>query len=114
MSKNSQRYPNYGASNSSNPFINAQHDSSRGVNGSDLPDDFKYGVTVSESVPPIRQKFVRRVYFILIVQLLGTDLVGWLASYLFPVAWVQSHQWLIFVALLAALVNLGLLYWKHD
>ena len=31
----------------------------------DLPDDFKYGTTVSESSPEIRNAFVRKVYTIL-------------------------------------------------
>ena len=31
----------------------------------DLPDDFKYGTTVSESAPEIRRAFVRKVFTIL-------------------------------------------------
>jgi len=80
---------------------------------SDLPDDFKYGVTVSESAPEIRQAFVRKVYSILFAQILGTCIVAGLASSDKSVAWVQAHQWAIFVPLFGSLVNLGLLYWKR-
>jgi len=79
----------------------------------DLPDDFKYGVTVSESAPEIRQAFVRKVYSILFAQILGTCIVAGLASSDKSVAWVQAHQWAIFVPLFGSLVNLGLLYWKR-
>lgn len=41
------------------------------VIGPDLPDDFKYGVSVYESSPEIRNAFIRKVYSILFVQLLG-------------------------------------------
>ena len=37
----------------------------------DLPDDFKYGVSVYESAPEVRQAFIRKVYTILFAQILG-------------------------------------------
>ncbi len=44
------------------------------LDSSELPDDFKYGVSVYESAPEIRQAFVRKVYSILFAQLLGKSL----------------------------------------
>ncbi|KAG6865375.1 hypothetical protein C0991_003152 [Blastosporella zonata] len=52
-------------------------------NQGDLPDDFKYGTTVSDSSPEIRRAFVRKVI------------------------------WAFYVPLFGTLVNLGLLYWKR-
>ncbi|QRV94201.1 inhibitor of apoptosis-promoting Bax1 protein [Ceratobasidium sp. AG-Ba] len=80
-----QKYTQYGAANSSDPLLGeTRGQSSGGVHGfsddSDLPDDFKYGVTVSESAPEIQQAFVRKVYSILFAQILGTFVVGWFAS----------------------------------
>jgi hypothetical protein len=112
-----QKYPQYGAANSSDPLLGETHGQSSGgvraSDDSDLPDDFKYGVTVSESAPEIQQAFVRKVYSILFAQLLGTCIVGWLASSERSVAWVQTHQWAIFIPLFGSLINLGLLYWKR-
>lgn len=38
----------------------------------DLDDDFKIGVTAAQSSPEIRNAFIRKVYGILFIQLLGT------------------------------------------
>lgn len=80
----------------------------------DLPDDFKYGVTVSESSPEIRNAFVRKVYSILFCQILATCIVGGAISQSSSaVSWVQTHTWSFYVPLFGTLVNLGFLYWKR-
>ncbi|KAA1471837.1 UPF0005-domain-containing protein [Dentipellis sp. KUC8613] len=80
----------------------------------DLPDDFKYGVTVSESSPEIRNAFVRKVYTILFCQIVATTIVGGVISQSpSAVLWVQSHIWTFYVPLFGTLVVLGLLYWKR-
>ncbi|KZW00279.1 glutamate binding protein [Exidia glandulosa HHB12029] len=82
----------------------------------DLPDDFKYGVSVAESAMEIRLAFVRKVYSILFVQILGTVLVtGVVSRNSSIINWVQSNSWIVFLTLIGSLVNLGVLYWKrHD
>ncbi|KAJ6594062.1 UPF0005-domain-containing protein [Mycena capillaripes] len=80
----------------------------------DVPDDFKYGTTVSDSSPEIRNAFVRKVYSILLTQIFATVLVG---GFLFweknTAFWVLTHVWAFYVPLFGTLVNLGLLYWKR-
>jgi FtsH-binding integral membrane protein len=80
----------------------------------DLPDDFKYGVTVSDSSPEIRNAFIRKVYTILLCQILATCVVGGVISQSSSaVMWVQGHVWAFYVPLFGTLINLGLLYWKR-
>ncbi|KAJ3555011.1 hypothetical protein NM688_g2807 [Phlebia brevispora] len=80
----------------------------------DVPDDFKYGTTVSECALEIRNAFVRKVYTILFLQILGTCIVGGLISRSEnAVMWVATHQWSFYVPLFGTLINLGLLYWKR-
>jgi len=69
---------------------------------------------VSESSPEIRNAFIRKVYTILLCQILATCVVGGFIdqspSALF---WVQTHVWAFYVPLFGTLINLGLLYWKR-
>jgi len=81
---------------------------------SDIPDDFKYGTTVSDSAAEIRSAFVRKVYTILFCQLLATTVVGGtLSRSPDAIFWVQSNTWSLYVALIGTMVNLFLLYWKR-
>jgi len=79
----------------------------------DLPDDFKYGTTVSESAVEIQQAFVRKVYSILFVQILGTVIVA--AGMRTDAAkfFVQDHPSVVIVPLFGTLINLGFLFWKR-
>ncbi|KAH9083630.1 UPF0005-domain-containing protein [Lactarius deliciosus] len=61
----------------------------------DLPDDFKYGVTVTESSVEIRNAFVRKVY---------TILCGLLSQSQSTIFWVQTHVWSFYVPLFGTLV----------
>jgi len=80
----------------------------------DVPDDFKYGVTVSESSPDIRNAFIRKVYTILLCQILATCIVGGVISQSpSTISWVQTHVWSFYVPLFGTLINLGVLYWKR-
>ncbi|KAF7376278.1 UPF0005-domain-containing protein [Mycena sanguinolenta] len=80
----------------------------------DVPDDFKYGTTVSESSPEIRNAFVRKVYTILLCQIFATVVFGGILSGSSDVVgWVQNHIWSFYLPLFGTLVNLGLLYWKR-
>ncbi|KAK1219932.1 hypothetical protein PQX77_017326 [Marasmius sp. AFHP31] len=80
----------------------------------DLPDDFKYGVTVSESSAEIRHAFIRKVYTILLCQIAATCVVGGLVSGNPDViSWVQAHTWSFYVPLFGTLINLGILYWQR-
>ncbi|KJA27855.1 hypothetical protein HYPSUDRAFT_51800 [Hypholoma sublateritium FD-334 SS-4] len=80
----------------------------------DLPDDFKYGVSVAESAPDIRNAFVRKIYTILLLQLGATTIVG-AAIYTSPsvISWVLTHVWAFYLPLFGTLVNLLVLYWKR-
>ncbi|KAF9444774.1 hypothetical protein P691DRAFT_796042 [Macrolepiota fuliginosa MF-IS2] len=80
----------------------------------ELPDDFKYGVSVSESSVEIRNAFVRKVYTILCELCVATCIVGGVISQSQQaIFWVQTHVWSFYVPLFGTLVNLGLLYWKR-
>ncbi|KAF7361755.1 UPF0005-domain-containing protein [Mycena venus] len=96
----------------------------------DVPDDFKYGTTVSESSPEIRNAFVRKVYTILrkpflqpeysslsnimLLEKFATVVVGGILHQTEGViGWVQTHIWSFYVPLFGTLINLGLLYWKR-
>ncbi|KAJ6561001.1 glutamate binding protein [Mycena sp. CBHHK59/15] len=80
----------------------------------DVPDDFKYGTTVSDSAPEIRKAFIRKVYTILLSQILATVVVAGSLSQSAPALdWVMHHIWAFFVPLGGTIVNLGLLYWKR-
>jgi hypothetical protein len=115
-----QKTSNYhSADESSEPLLAS---SSRGGAGGiydqpderDLPDDFKYGVSVSESSPEIRNAFIRKVYTILLCQIAATTIVGaGVSQSPSAVFWVQTHIWSFYIPLFGTLVNLGLLYWKR-
>ncbi|KAJ7670573.1 inhibitor of apoptosis-promoting Bax1-domain-containing protein [Mycena polygramma] len=58
--------------------------------------------------------FIRKVYTILLVQILATVIVsGALSQSKSTLEWVTNHLWAFFVPLAGTLVNLGLLYWKR-
>ncbi|KAG9017500.1 hypothetical protein FRB90_001093 [Tulasnella sp. 427] len=79
----------------------------------EIPDDFKYGTSVYESAPEIRQAFIRKVYTILFVQLLATCIVGGLMKYLDASVWIQTNIWSFYTAMVGSFVTLGLLWWKR-
>ncbi|KAK2467185.1 hypothetical protein APHAL10511_000734 [Amanita phalloides] len=81
---------------------------------SELPDDFKYGVSVSECVVDIRAAFVRKVYTILSCQIFATSiLAGLISQSPDTIMWVQQHVWSIYVPMFGTFVVLFLLWWKR-
>lgn len=64
-----------------------------------IPDDFKFGGSVSEATLDIRNQFIRKVYTILTVQLLVTGAVS-TVSFVSPgyKEWIQGHPALVFVS----------------
>jgi FtsH-binding integral membrane protein len=133
MSTYPQPPPSYGASNpppksppssrdgASSPLLGGPSNQRSGAGAiydqpypDDLPDDFKYGVTVSESSPEIRNAFVRKVYSILFCQIAATTIVsGFLSQSESAIFWVQTHLWAVWMPLIATFVVLGLLFWKR-
>ncbi|KIJ49475.1 hypothetical protein M422DRAFT_27841 [Sphaerobolus stellatus SS14] len=99
--------PLLGHAGSSNGIYNQPDDG-------DLPDDFKYGTSVADSVPEIRAAFVRKIYSILFCQILGTVIVGGALSQS-PAAifWVQTNSWTLILGFILTFINLGVLYWKR-
>ncbi|KAJ7072176.1 UPF0005-domain-containing protein [Mycena amicta] len=123
MSTYPQPPPSYGAAPKprdevSEPLLSSSSRSANAIfdqaDSDDVPDDFKYGSTVSDSAPEIRRAFVRKVYSILLCQILATVLFGGLLSQnKDAVLWVQSHVAVFYLSLIGTLVTLGLLYWKR-
>lgn len=79
-----------------------------------VPDDFKFGGSVSEATLDIRMQFVRKVYSILTVQLLLTTALS--ATSFFSQtykSWIQSNSWMMWTSLIGAIVFLLLTFWKR-
>jgi len=67
-----------------------------------------------ESSVEIRLAFVRKVYTILLIQILATTIVaGLLSQSNSAIFWVQNNVWTLFVSLFGTFIVLGLLYWKR-
>lgn len=54
-------------------------------------DQFKFGITVEQSDPEVRAMFIRKVYTVLFLQLLGTALVAAAMASTGAVAWLQTQ-----------------------
>ncbi|CAO1613953.1 unnamed protein product [Parajaminaea phylloscopi] len=76
-------------------------------------DDFKYGVTVDQCDNEIRMQFLKKVYSVLFLQIMGTTAVGAAMSRESVSLWVRENQWAFIVPLLGSLVTMGLLFWKR-
>ncbi|CAG8433618.1 1194_t:CDS:2 [Ambispora gerdemannii] len=73
----------------------------------DVPDDFKYGVSVMQCDASIRNAFVGKVYSILGVQLLFSIVTGALFMYNESVKnWVQTNMWLMWVSIIGSFVSI--------
>ncbi|KAI5889284.1 UPF0005-domain-containing protein [Schizophyllum commune H4-8] len=125
-----QAPPSYGATSPTkpssdearDPLLGAASSSAAGMRGAiydqpdfgDLPDDFKYGTTVSESAPEIRRAFVRKVFTILLCQIAATTIVAAGVSTSDDVmTWVLHHTWSFYAPLFLSLANLALLFFKR-
>ncbi|CAG8515712.1 2472_t:CDS:2 [Scutellospora calospora] len=99
-------YSSVGASHE--PFI------AREWENDDVPDDFKYGVSVSECSLTVLIAFVRKVYSILLAQIGLTTVIA--AIFMFNESirnWVQQSSVLLIVSMIATFVLLLLLMWKR-
>ncbi|KAJ7594492.1 UPF0005-domain-containing protein [Mycena floridula] len=106
-----QAPPSYGTAGPSQSSSSPIYDQPR---HDDIPDDFKYGTTVSESSTEIRMAFIRKVYTILFIQILSTCIVaGTISNSPTTITWVQQNLWAFYVPLFGTIINLGLLYWKR-
>ncbi|KAJ1980497.1 hypothetical protein H4R33_005462 [Dimargaris cristalligena] len=77
----------------------------------DLPDDFKYGTTVSQCDREVRFAFLRKVYSILTAQLLTTVAVTMLFFFQPSLnAWAFRNVWSLYVAAIGAMGALVGLY----
>ncbi|KAL1859509.1 hypothetical protein VTK73DRAFT_7584 [Phialemonium thermophilum] len=79
-----------------------------------IPDDFKFGGSIAEATIDIRNQFIRKVYTILTVQLLVTGAVS-AAGFLSDgyKAWIQTHPWVLFGALIGSMAFMLLTFWKR-
>ncbi|CAK7900657.1 bax inhibitor 1 [[Candida] anglica] len=74
------------------------------VAGDNIPDDFKYSVDVASCELPIRQMFIRKVYALLTMQVMGTVLVGYVIRSNSSVQnWCLNNMWLFFVSMIGAI-----------
>jgi len=84
------------------------------VGDDDVPDDFKYGVSVSECDLSVRMAFVRKVYSILFVQILFTTIMAAFTMYNDNFKnWVQSNIVVMYVASFSTILILIGLIWKR-
>jgi len=79
----------------------------------DLPDDFKFGVTVIDCDAQIRLAFIRKVYGILFIQLLLTSVVAFGLSFPAAVQFNQEHPFMIYIPTLCSFASLFGVYWKR-
>ncbi|EXJ62753.1 hypothetical protein A1O7_03191 [Cladophialophora yegresii CBS 114405] len=79
-----------------------------------VPDDFKFGGSVSEATLDIRMQFIRKVYTILTVQILLTAGLSSLSFFSLSYrTWIQSNSWMMWVSLFGAIGFMLLTFWKR-
>lgn len=101
--------------NANEPLLPGDGDRPRdawGEDGEELEEDFKIGVTVSQSAIEIRQAFVRKVYGVLFLQVLATTLVGWAMQGDAVVDWTHTHPGLIWIPMIGSFVSMFGVYFK--
>ncbi|KAJ5104588.1 Protein lifeguard 4 [Penicillium alfredii] len=82
--------------------------------GDNVPDDFKFGGTVAEGTIDIRMQFVRKVYFILTVQILLTTILSSISFFSNSYrTWIQSNFWMVIISVFGALGFMLATYWKR-
>ncbi|KAJ1885941.1 hypothetical protein LPJ66_009875 [Kickxella alabastrina] len=80
-----------------------------------VPDDFKYGVMVSQSDIAIRHAFVRKVYTILSLQLLATTVVGGYLRHIDASSgFLLQHVWTVYAAMAGTILSMVGLWWKSN
>lgn len=83
------------------------------TSGDNIPDDFKYSVTVASCELPVRQMFLRKVYALLTMQVMATLVVGYIIKLSDSVQnWCFSNMWLFFVAMVGVFGFMIATYFK--
>lgn len=78
-----------------------------------IPDDFKYSSNVASCELPIRQMFIRKVYALLLAQLLGTVIVGYVIRLNSSIQnWCLNNMWLFIVSLVGTFAFMIATHWK--
>lgn len=81
--------------------------------GDNIPDDFKYSVTVASCELPIRHLFLRKVYALLTMQLTATLVVGYIIKLSPSVQnWCFNNMWLFYVAMVGVFGLMIATYFK--
>ncbi|KAI9729844.1 MAG: hypothetical protein M1834_006593 [Cirrosporium novae-zelandiae] len=104
-----QAPPSYQAESSSADLLGAPRSEDDNV-----PDDFKFGGSVAEATLPIRMQFIRKVYAILTVQLLGTAALSTISFFNKGYKeWIQNNSWMMWISLFGAIGFMLLTFWKR-
>ncbi|KAJ2157023.1 hypothetical protein GGF46_004785 [Coemansia sp. RSA 552] len=99
--------PAYGATEAARPRASDDDD--------DVPDDFKHGVTVGQSVLSIRHAFMRKVYTILTLQILATAVVGGYMRHVDATnGFLLRHVWTVYAAMFGSLAAMVGVWWKAN
>ncbi|KAJ8293591.1 Protein lifeguard 4 [Rhodotorula toruloides] len=120
----SSKRPAYGATAGSSdqaasePLLAGEGEAARNAwsEEDELEGDFKIGVTVSQSSQDVRNDFVKKVYSVLFLQILGTTLIGWLMSSNDSiVSWTREHSGLMLLPSLGAIgAMIGVYFKRHS
>ncbi|KAE8541635.1 hypothetical protein D1P53_001804 [Cryptococcus gattii VGV] len=94
---------------------NAQRAAEEGwrTNEDDDSDSYKLGVSVSDCDTEIRMLFVRKVYSILLIQLLATAGVSILLSLPSAKDFTHTNPWIMWIPMIGSFVSLFFVYWKR-
>jgi len=80
----------------------------------DVPDDFKYGVTIDQCDSKVRSAFVGKVYSILFVQIATSTVIAGFMMFNDSVReWVVNNIWFAWVCIISTFVTLLGLLWKR-
>lgn len=104
---------NGGFPGSSPTAANPESNAASRAAGDNIPDDFKYGVFVSECDVSIRKAFVRKVYTILSCQILAT--VALSSAFIFSESlshWALLNTWAFYTCMVLSLVTMFAAYYK--
>lgn len=96
------------------PPAYAEESSTPRVAGDNIPDDFKYSTNVAECSLDLRQMFIRKVYSLLTLQILGTVVVGLIIRSSPTInQWCFNNTWLLIVSMIGSFGFLIGTYFKQ-
>ncbi|WVO17170.1 hypothetical protein L204_104862 [Cryptococcus depauperatus] len=104
-------------SSSSEPLLSAHSVSNVQRAAEEAWDDddgsFKLGIAVSDCDAEIRMAFIRKVYSILLVQLVLTALISVILSFPNAINFTHQNPWIMWIPLIGSFVSLGFVWWKR-